>query len=96
MNGKKLVVGAVACSFVAPFLTSALAHPDRAPPEAPNKVVLFALQNWAVSASTGSDLGAVFALDTMLGREINILAPIDRQPRPAFIGPWVAVQSSSG
>ncbi len=87
MNGKKLVAGAVACSFAAPFLTSAIAHPDRAPPQAPNKVVLFALQNWAVSASTGADPGAVFALDTMLGREIGILPPVDRQPRPAFIAP---------
>jgi hypothetical protein len=94
MNGKKLVAGAVACSFAAPFLTSALAHPDRAPPDAPNKLVLFALQNWAVSTSTGSDPGATFTLDTMLGRKINILPPVDRHPRPVFIGPWTTERSA--
>jgi hypothetical protein len=94
MNAKKLVAGAVACSFAAPYLTSALLRPDQAPPEAPNKVALFALQNWAISASTGSSPGAMIAIDTMLGREISVVAPVERNPRLAFIAPWLTARST--
>jgi hypothetical protein len=88
MNTNKFIAGGLALSFTAPFIGSVLAHPTAPPPDAPNRVVLYALQQLAV----GSSISTVnIAYDTVLGREISVAPRVDQPPRPAFIAPWIVI-----
>jgi hypothetical protein len=91
MNANKFVAGGLAVAFTAPFIGPVLAHPTAPPPEAPNKVVLYALQNLAMASS--SIAAANIVLDTTLGREISVVPRADQHPRPAFIAPapWIVI-----
>jgi hypothetical protein len=90
MNANKFVAGGLAVTFTAPFIGPVLAHPTAPPPEAPNRVVLYALQQLAVGSSITA---ANITLDTMLGREISVAPRVDQHPRPAFIAPspWIVI-----
>jgi hypothetical protein len=91
MGTNKFVAGSLAFSFAAPFMVPLLAHPTEPPPEAPNKVVLFALQHLAVASSISAPGNIV--LDTMLGRQISVTPPVDQHSRPAFIAPGTKIST---